>query len=232
MLLAPFHGEPARPLPARDQLRLLEAYRATGDRALEAALVATNLRLVVKLARELDRTHGRALEDLVPEGSIGLLVAIRRFDPTKGAALGTYAAFWIRAFIMKHLMEAVRVVRSVRSRADRAAFYRGTVGGAEVSLETPADPDARTLGDVIADPAPSAEQRLEAAELTHDVRRAAAALADRLDARDAAILRERLIADPPTPRRRLAQRSAVTSSRIGQIEARLRGELRAALGAA
>jgi RNA polymerase sigma factor (sigma-70 family) len=102
---------PREALPAAEQDRLIRELRRTGDPAIERRLVETNLRLVLKIARSLDRTRGRAFDDIVQEGCVGLIEAIRRFDPTKGARLTTYAGFWIRAYIMKYVMENVRIVR-------------------------------------------------------------------------------------------------------------------------
>src|SRR5215469_12746161 len=98
-----------RPLSADDQRRLIVEYRRTNDLRIAEKLVETNLRLVAKIARQLDRTHGRSFDDLVQEGCLGLIEAIRRFDPAHGARLSTYAGFWIRAFILKHQMDNVRL---------------------------------------------------------------------------------------------------------------------------
>jgi RNA polymerase sigma-32 factor len=223
-------GERSRPLPAGQQAQMAAAYRQTKDPALERRLIESNLRLVVKIARELDRTRGRCLEDLVQEGCLGLIQAIRRFDPEKGASLTTYAAFWIRAFVIKHTMENVRVVRAVRTRADRVAFFRGVVGSAEVSLETAAGPDVRPIGEVLADPAPPADQVLERAQLALVVQRSAAALERRLGGRDVTILRERLLATEPTPRQVVAKKVSLTGERVRQIEGTLQAAIRTGIG--
>src|ERR1017187_3475143 len=102
-------------------------------------------------------TRGRCLDDLIQAGCLGLVEGIRRFDPTRGGHLSTYAAFWIRAFIMKYQMNNIRLVRAVRTRADRVAFFRGTVGLSEVSLDTPLAPDRGPLSDLMADPTPRAD---------------------------------------------------------------------------
>jgi RNA polymerase sigma factor (sigma-70 family) len=163
-----------RPLPADEQLRLADEYRRTKERRIEKTLVESNLRLVAKLAHQLDRTRGRCLDDLIQEGCLGLVEGIRRFDPTRGVHLSTYAAFWIRAFIMKYQMNNIRLVRAVRTRADRVAFFRGTVGLSEVSLDTPLAPDRGPLSDLMADPTPRADHRLETADLACKTRRSAA----------------------------------------------------------
>jgi RNA polymerase sigma-32 factor len=217
-----------RPLSADEQNRLILELRRTGDPAIEHRLVESNLRLVLKLARQLDRTNGRGFDDLVQEGSLGLIEAIRRFDPGKGTRLSTYAAFWIRAYIMKYAMENVRIVRAVRTRAERAAFFKGQVGCVETSLEAPAGREGTPLSEVMPDPGPPADLQLETAELAWRVRRSADALAPRLPVRHLTILRERLLADEPTSRPAVARRVSLSGERVRQIE----GELQAMLAAA
>lgn len=114
--------ERTRPLSTAEQARLISADRETKDPRIERRVIEANLRLVAKIAHQLDRTGGLSLEDLIQEGCLGLVQTIRRFDPTRGARLSTYATLWIRAFIFKYAMDNVREVRVVRTRAARAAF--------------------------------------------------------------------------------------------------------------
>ncbi len=215
-----------RPLPAAEQLRMVIEYRKTGDPRIERVLVETNLRLVAKIAHQLDRTRGQCLEDLIQEGCLGLVEGIRRFDPTRGAGLSTYATFWIRALIMKYAMDNVRVVRVVRTRAERADFFRGTIGSKEVSLDAPAGPDRGPLSDLMADPTLPVDQRLETAQLARKARRSAVMLEPGLSDRDVAILRERVLSTDPTPLRALAKRVALSAERVRQVEVTLRAAIR------
>jgi RNA polymerase sigma-32 factor len=225
-------GQRDRPLRAYDQMQMVREYCRTRRPALEKRLVESNMRLVIKIAREHDRTRGRDLDDLVQEGCLGLLEGIRRFDPSKGTRLTTYAAFWIRAFIMKHLMNNVRLVRFGRTRAQRAAFQQGAVDTNEVSFETAPRPGDRALSDLMADASPRADSLLETAELAHDVRKAAADLEPRLAAREVTILRERLLAAEPTPRQIVARRVSLSDERVRQIEGTLAATIRMGLGSA
>lgn len=211
-----------RPLPADEQLRLAEEYRRTKDARIEKVLVESNFRLVAKVAHQLDRTRGRCLDDLIQEGWLGLVEGIRRFDPSRGVHLSTYATFWIRAFIVKYQMDNVRIVRAVRSRADRAAFFRGRIGVNELSFDAPAAADHSPLGELLADPAPGADQRLETAELALKVRQSAARVQNGLSARDTTVLRERLLSETPTPLRALGRRVSLSSERVRQVEGTLR----------
>jgi RNA polymerase sigma-32 factor len=101
------------------------AVRWVKDRDPEAArrLVVSNLRLVVKIAMEYRRAWSNVL-DLIQDGNVGLMEAVQRFDPYRGVKLSSYAVYWIRAFILKHLIDNHRLVRIGRSRAERKLFFR------------------------------------------------------------------------------------------------------------
>lgn len=86
-------------------------------------LVLSNLRLVVKIAMEYRRVWTNLL-DLIQEGNVGLLQGVRRFDPYRGVKLSSYAAYWIRAYILKYLIDNIRMVRVGSSRAERKLFFR------------------------------------------------------------------------------------------------------------
>ena len=84
-------------MPAAEQQALAERYVRSRDRRDAERLVLGNLRLVVKLARELGGGYRGDFMDLVQEGNAGLTQAVERFDPTRGSKLSSYAALWIRA---------------------------------------------------------------------------------------------------------------------------------------
>jgi RNA polymerase sigma-32 factor len=94
-----------------------------GDREAAEKLVLSNLRLVVKIAREYRRVWANLL-DLIQEGNVGLLQAVRRFDPYRGVKLSSYGAYWIRAYILKYLIDNIRMVRVGSSRAERKLFFQ------------------------------------------------------------------------------------------------------------
>jgi RNA polymerase sigma-32 factor len=101
------------------------AVRWIEQRDLDAArrLVLANLRLVVKIAMEYRRAWTNVL-DLIQEGNVGLLQATHRFDPYQGVKLSSYAAYWIRAYILKYILDNFRVVRLGTTRAQRKLFFR------------------------------------------------------------------------------------------------------------
>jgi RNA polymerase sigma-32 factor len=93
-----------------------------GDTTSARKLVEANLRLVVKIAYEYRRAHKNLL-DLVQEGNIGLMQAVRKFDPYRGVKLSSYAAFWIRAYILKFILNNWRLVKIGTTQAQRKLFF-------------------------------------------------------------------------------------------------------------
>jgi RNA polymerase sigma-32 factor len=99
------------PTLSRDEEQsLARTYRETGDREAAFRLVTSNLKLVVKVAMIYHKLYKNLL-DLIQEGNLGLLQAVRRFDPAQGTRLATYAVWWIKAYILKFLLDNTRMVR-------------------------------------------------------------------------------------------------------------------------
>jgi len=105
-------------LSREEEQELARLYRDSGDREALFRLVTSNLMQVVRVALSFRRA-ARNLLDLVQEGNLGLLAAIERFDPELGVRLPTYAAWWIRAYIVKFLLDNVRLVRVGTTNARR-----------------------------------------------------------------------------------------------------------------
>lgn len=97
-------------------------YYEQGDVEAAATLVTANLRLVVKIAYDYRRAH-RNLNDLIQEGSIGLMQAVKKYDPYKGVKLSTYAAWWIRAYILRFVLNNARLVKLGTTQAQRKLFF-------------------------------------------------------------------------------------------------------------
>ena len=97
-------------------------WREQGDRAAAARLVTANLRLVVMIARQYQQAFKNLL-DLVQEGNIGLLEAVKNFDPYRGVRFPSYAIWWIRAYIIRYVMNNWRLVKLGTTQAQRKLFF-------------------------------------------------------------------------------------------------------------
>jgi RNA polymerase sigma-32 factor len=111
-----------RVLSREEEHELAVRYRESGDVEAAYKLVASNLRLVVKIAHEYRRTAFHLL-DLVQEGNMGLMQAVKKYDPWKGVKLSSYAAWWIRAYIIRFIMENWRMVKLGTTQAQRKLFF-------------------------------------------------------------------------------------------------------------
>lgn len=100
------------------------AVRYFEDDDLDAArqLVTSNLRLVVKIAYDYRQAYKNIL-DLVQEGNIGLMQAVKKYDPYKGVKLSSYAAWWIRAYILRYILNNHRLVKVGTTQAQRKLFF-------------------------------------------------------------------------------------------------------------
>jgi RNA polymerase sigma-32 factor len=93
-----------------------------GDRRAAWQLVTSNLRLVVLIAREYQRA-ATSLLDLIQEGNVGLLEAVKNFDPYRGIRFPSYAVWWIRAYIIRYIMNHWRMVKIGTTQAQRKLFF-------------------------------------------------------------------------------------------------------------
>ncbi|MEW6079371.1 MAG: RNA polymerase factor sigma-32 [Thermodesulfobacteriota bacterium] len=100
--------------------------RIQEDNDEEAAylLATANLRLVVKIALEFQRVWMQNLLDLVQEGNIGLMQAVKKFDPYKNVRFSYYASFWIKAYILKFIMDNWRLVKVGTTQNQRKLFFK------------------------------------------------------------------------------------------------------------
>jgi len=98
------------PLNQNEERRLARLLKDHQDREAARKLVTSNLKLVVKVAFLYNKVYAN-LMDLIQEGNIGLLQAVKRFDPDRGTRLSTYATWWIKAYIIKFILDNFRIVR-------------------------------------------------------------------------------------------------------------------------
>ena len=113
-----------RLLSAEETEELVLKYQNEGDLQAGKDLVTANLRLVVKIAGDFQKYWTNNFPDLVQEGNIGLIKAINKFEPDRGIKFSYYATFWIRAYILKFIMDNWRLVKLGTTQAQRKLFYK------------------------------------------------------------------------------------------------------------
>ncbi len=110
-------------LSAEEEIALARRFRDHGDIEATHQLICANLRFVVKIAHEY-RGYGLRLLDLVQEGNIGLMLAVKKFDPDRGIRLITYAVWWIRAYMQNFIMRSWSMVKIGTTQAQRKLFFK------------------------------------------------------------------------------------------------------------
>ena len=110
-------------LTKEEEYQLAVQYREKKDQYSAYKLVTGNLRLVVKIALEFHRAWVMSLLDLIQEGNIGLMQAVKKFDPHQGIRLSSYASFWIRAYILRFILDNWRLVKIGTTQAQRKLFF-------------------------------------------------------------------------------------------------------------
>lgn len=130
------------PLLSEEEEKLLtKEFFSTQDPELGRKLALSNLRLVIKIAMEYYYKVFSNLTDLIQEGNIGLLMAIKKYDPSKGIRLASYAQFWIRAYMLKYLLNTYSVVKIGTTKKQKKVFYNlGKAKEALANLGFKADP--------------------------------------------------------------------------------------------
>lgn len=110
-------------LEADEERTLAERLRRDNDLDAARRLTTSHLRYVLYISRGYSG-YGLPQEDLLQEGNIGLMKAVRRFDPNRGVRLAVYAAYWIRAHIHDFILKNWRIVRAVTTKSKRKLFYK------------------------------------------------------------------------------------------------------------
>lgn len=221
-------------LSQEEEFKIAERYYREKGLDDAKALVTSNLRYVVKIALEY-RNYGCRIADLIQEGNIGLMVAVKKFNPYKGFRLITYATWWIRSFMQDFILKTTGLVKRGSKALKRKLFYKkdhaedalsahdrieSDAYPYELSLDNPIADDGRTTHlDMLCDTRPGQEEtasvREEQALAKREVRNALSILNDK----ERLVIENRVMADPPESLQNLGDRLGLTRERVRQIEA-------------
>jgi len=159
------------PLLGRDEEhRLAVQYKDYGDVQAAYKLVTSNLRLVVMIAREYQKAFKNLL-DLIQEGNMGLMEAVKNFDPYRGVRFPSYAVWWIRAYMIRYIMNDWRMVKIGTTQAQRKLFFNLQKEKEKIEAEglTPGPKLLAQRLHVKEDEVVEMEQRLGSRDLSVDV---------------------------------------------------------------
>ena len=106
-----------------EEIELATRVQEKNDQKAAYRLITSNLRLVVKIAMDFHRYWTKNLLDLIQEGNLGLLQAVRKFDPYRGIKFSYYASFWIKAYMLKFVMDNWKLVKIGTTQSQRKLFF-------------------------------------------------------------------------------------------------------------
>src|SRR5210317_1198433 len=253
-------------LSPEEEHKLALQHQNEGNMEAAHKLVCANLRFVVKVANEY-RSYGLRLLDLVQEGNIGLMMAVRKFDPSRGTRLITYAVWWIRAYIQNYIMRSWSLVKIGTTQMQKKLFFKlaqtrnallnqtgsediediareldvnqeivvemsQRMGRRDASLDVElTEGEGYTLLHTLPDKADNQETLLLVNEERRlNTERTQAALSI-LNPRERNIIKQRILADPPSTLQEIAEQYGVSRERIRQIEQNALQKLRKAMTA-
>ena len=153
-----------------EEIELGQRVREHNDDEAVNRLITSNLRLVVKIAMDYQRYWSKNLLDLIQEGNLGLLQAARKFDPSRGVKFSYYASFWIKAYMLKFIMDNSKLVKIGTTQRQRKLFFNLAREKARLMAEGFA-PEPKLVAerlDVREDEVIEMTQRLEGGELSLD----------------------------------------------------------------
>lgn len=133
-------------LTPEEEFDLAKKYRESNDISAAHKLITSNLRFVVKVALEY-KSYGVKLLDLIQEGNIGLMMAVKKFDPDKGNRFISYAIWWIRAYMQNFIIKTWSLVKIGTTQAQKKLFYK--IGQVRKALES--DPENEKKYELLAE---------------------------------------------------------------------------------
>lgn len=247
-------------LSREEEIDLAKRWYDRKDLQAAYRLMVSNLRLVVKIAFEYQRAYSNLL-DLIQEGNLGLMQAVKKFDPYREVKLSSYAAWWIRAYILKFLIDNWSLVKIGTTQAQRKLFFRlkkekrrleamgfdpgpkllaGTLdvrkdevtemeqrlGGGDLSLNAPLDPDSRKTYVEILPTGDALEEKVADQDFRELLAQKIEEFSHRLKEKEVFLLKHRLMAENPLTLQAVGDELKISRERARQIEKRLLGRLR------
>jgi RNA polymerase sigma-32 factor len=231
-------------LSPEEELALAKRWKEHGDESAAHKLVTSHLRLVAKIAMGY-RGYGLPVGELISEGNVGMMQAVKRFDPERGFRLATYAMWWIRAAIQEYILHSWSLVKMGTTAAQKKLFFNLKPEQVEKIARVLAVPeqDVVSMNRRLASPDHSLNAPVRADSegewqdwLVDDQETQESELADRqdlsnrrmllgealktLNERERHILIERRLKDEPTTLEELSQQYGISRERVRQIEVR------------
>lgn len=224
-------------LTKAEELTVAERYYKTKSIDDAHTLVISNLRYVVKIALEY-RSYGCRLADLIQEGNIGLMTAVKKFNPLKGFRLITYATWWIKSFIQEFILKTRGIVKREAKSMKKRLFYRdGAEAGVsndpseagidlieasndlslDVSIASQAGSSATHL-DMLRDDRQAIEDAAAERQSRTIITREVSGALGLLNEKERYVIQNRVMADEPSSLHEIGARLGLTRERIRQIE--------------
>lgn len=235
-------------LKREEEHDLAVRYREYNDLEAARSLVTSNLRFVVKVAGEY-RGLGFKIQDLIQEGNIGLMMAVKKFDPYRGIRLLSYAVHWIRAYIHNFVMKSWSLVKIGTTEAQRVLFskLRGLrsssldskeianslnikesevlsmeerMANPDISLDAPLNEGSeQSRMDLVEDGSPNQEELLDALRREVKVKAKVERALKGLSEKESFIVKNRIMADEPVTLQDIGDKFGISRERARQIEA-------------
>jgi RNA polymerase sigma-32 factor len=208
-------------LEPQEEFMLAKSWREHGDRDAAHKLVTSHLRLVAKIAMGY-RGYGLPISEIVSEGNVGLMQAVKRFEPDKGFRLATYAMWWIKAAIQEYILRSWSLVKMGTTANQKKLFFNLRKAKSKISALGEGDlkPDSGEWQDWLADDSVGQELVLAETEELDNRRSALDHALTVLNDRERRIFQARRLSDDPVTLEELAAEFGVSRERVRQIEVR------------
>jgi RNA polymerase sigma-32 factor len=227
-----------KPLSREVEIELARKYKESGDMLAAHRLILSNTGMVRQIAHQF-RRYKVPFDDLVQEGFRGVMHGLKKFDPNRGYRLATYAAWWVRAYIIRHVMDNWSMVKYGTVQSEREAFFKYQRGDlpsdeAEVRLAmgdfyldaTLSESSSMTHLDMMKCNSPDTDEYAALSEKQIMVQSVIADMASSMSVHERMLIKYRLLTHNPWTFEKLAKELSISRQRIQQKEARLRRKLR------